>query len=121
MTVQMIADELQIGNGWIFHQDSAPSHNALIVLEFLAHNSVTATDHPSYSLDLAPCNFVISKVQLVLHGRNLRVVAMITAELITLLKGLKEDDFQGCFNRRKLRWDKCIACEGDKNDVPNDT
>jgi hypothetical protein len=39
-----------------------------------------------------------------------------------LLKALKEDDFQGCFNQWKWRWDKCIASEGkyfegDKNDV----
>jgi hypothetical protein len=39
----------------------------------------------------------------------------------TLLEGLKEDDFQGCFNQWKRRWDKCIASEGDKNDVPDNT
>jgi hypothetical protein len=38
-----------------------------------------------------------------------------------LLKGLKEDDFQGCFNQWKRRWDKCIASERDKNDVPDNT
>jgi hypothetical protein len=37
----------------------------------------------------------------------------------TLLKGLKEDDFQGSFNQWKWRWDKCITSEGDKNDVPD--
>jgi hypothetical protein len=40
-----------------------------------------------------------------------------------LLKGLKEDDFQECFNQWKRKWDKCIMSEmdyfeGDKNDVP---
>jgi hypothetical protein len=44
-------------------------------------------------------------------------MATITAESATLLKGLNEDDFQGCFNQWKRRWDKCIASEGDKNDV----
>jgi hypothetical protein len=48
---------------------------------------------------------------------------MITANS-TLLKDLKEDDFQGRFNQWKRRWDKCIASEGeyfegDKNGVPN--
>jgi hypothetical protein len=52
-------------------------------------------------------------------------VAMITAES-TLLKGLKEDYIQGCFNQWKRRWDKCTASEGDcfegnKNDVPDTT
>jgi hypothetical protein len=48
-------------------------------------------------------------------------VAIIIAESTTLLKGLKEDEFQGCFNQSKQRWDKCIASEGDKNDVPDNT
>jgi hypothetical protein len=48
-------------------------------------------------------------------------VAMITAESTTLLKGLKEDDFQGCFNQWKRRWEKCIVFEGDKNDVLDNT
>jgi hypothetical protein len=42
-----------------------------------------------------------AKCKLVLHGQNLGDVATITAESITLLKGLKEDDFQGCFNQWK--------------------
>jgi hypothetical protein len=40
-------------------------------------------------------------------------VATIAAESTTLFKGLKEDDFQGCFNQWKWRWDKCIASEGE--------
>jgi hypothetical protein len=53
------------------------------------------------------------------HHRHLGDVAMITAKSTTLLKGMKEDDFQGCFNQWKQRWDKCLASEGDKNDVPD--
>jgi hypothetical protein len=84
-------------------------------------------DHPPYSPDLAPCNlFLFPKCKLVLHGRHLGDVATITAESTTSLKGLKEDDFQGCFNQWKQRWDKGIVSEGeyfegDKNDVPNNT
>jgi hypothetical protein len=36
-----------------------------------------------------------------------------------LLKGLKEDNFQGCFNQWKQRRDKCVASEGDKSEVPD--
>jgi hypothetical protein len=62
--------------------------------------------------------FLFPKCKLVLCGRHLGNMATITAELTKLLKGLKEDDFQGCFNQWKWRWDKCIASEGDTNDVP---
>jgi hypothetical protein len=106
-------------NGWIRHQDNAPSHNALIVHEFFARDSITVMDHPPYSPDLAPCDFFLfPKCQLVPHGRHLGDMATITAKSTTLLKGLKEDDFQGCFNKWKRRRDKYTAPEGDKNDVP---
>jgi hypothetical protein len=92
----------------------------LIVREFLVRNSITVMDHPPYLPDLAPCYFFLfPKCKLVLRGQHLGDVAMITAELTTLLKGLKEDDFQGCFNQWKQRWDKCVASEGNKNDVPD--
>jgi hypothetical protein len=60
------------------------------------------------------------------HQRHLGDVATITAKSTTLLKSLKEDDFQECFNQWTQRWDKCIASEGeyfegDKNDVPDNT
>jgi hypothetical protein len=79
-------------------------------------------DHPPYSPDIAPCDFFFfPECKLVLHGRHLGDVATITATSTTLLEGFKEDNFQGCFNEWKQRWDKCIASEGDKNDVPNNT
>ena len=40
----------------------APSHNALIIREFLAKNNITVMDQP-YSPDLAPCDFFVSKTQ----------------------------------------------------------
>jgi hypothetical protein len=51
-------------------------------------------------------------------------VVTVAAESTTLLKGLKEDDFQGCFDQWKQTWDKSIApegeyFEGDKNHVPD--
>jgi hypothetical protein len=87
--------------------------------------SFWCTIQSPYLPDLAPCNFFLfPKCKLVLHGQHLCYMASITAELTTLLKGLKEGYFQGCFNKWKRRWDKCIASkgeyfEGDKNDILN--
>jgi len=48
----------------IFHHDNAPAHVALRFCEFLAINSITKMDHPSYSPDLAPCDFLaLSKIK----------------------------------------------------------
>jgi len=36
-----------------------PTHSALIVREFLARNFITVLEHPPYSPDLAPCDFLL--------------------------------------------------------------
>jgi hypothetical protein len=114
--VHRVRPDLQGDNGWILHQDNAPSHTALIVCEFLACNLITVMDHPPYSPNLAPCDFFFfPKCKLVLCGRHLGDMATITAESTMLLKGLKEEDFQECFNQQKRRWAKCLAPEGDKS------
>jgi histone-lysine N-methyltransferase SETMAR len=40
--------------------DNAPLYSAFIVREFFAKNDIiTMVDHPSYSPDLAPCDFFV--------------------------------------------------------------
>ena len=70
--VRRVRSELWEGRRWILHHDNAPVHSALIVCEFLVHNSITVLEHPPYSLDLAPCDFFLfPKFKLVLQGRHL--------------------------------------------------
>jgi histone-lysine N-methyltransferase SETMAR len=58
-------------NGWILHQDTAPAHNALSVKQFLANHNITVLEHPSYSPDLAPCDFYLfPKIKSMLIGTN---------------------------------------------------
>jgi len=91
--------------------------------EFLARNSITVLEHHPYLPDLAPCNFFLfPKCKLVLRGQHLGDVTTIKSEITSLLKGLSEEEFQGCFQRWKRRWDKCIVSnreyfEGDHIEV----
>jgi hypothetical protein len=39
------------------HNDNAPAHSTAIVQAFLAKRHFTQVCQPSYSLDLAPCDF----------------------------------------------------------------
>jgi hypothetical protein len=41
---------------WILH-DIAPAHDALRVHKFVAKKSITKLNHPSYSPDMAPCDY----------------------------------------------------------------
>jgi hypothetical protein len=55
--VRRVWPELLAEENRILHHDSAPLHSALIVPEFFVKNKMITTDHPSYSPDLAPCDF----------------------------------------------------------------
>jgi len=71
-------------------------------------------EHPPYLLDLAPCDFFLfPKCKLVLQGRHFGDVTTIKSETTSLLKGLREEEFKGCFQQWKRRWDKCIVSNGE--------
>ena len=44
----------------IIHHDNALAHRSFKVSQFLAENNMTVVPHPSYSPDLAPCDFYSS-------------------------------------------------------------
>jgi len=98
--VRRVRPEFWEGRRWILHHDNAPAHSALIVCEFLAQNFITALEHPPYSPDLAPCDFFLfPKCKLVLRGWHLGDVMKIKSETTLMLKGLREEEFQGCFQQ----------------------
>jgi hypothetical protein len=45
-------------NNWFLLLDNAPAHRTGLVEDFLAKNNVTTLEHPPYSLDLAPADFL---------------------------------------------------------------
>ena len=49
--------ELFAKNSWIYHNDNAPAHRTLSVMEFLATKQITVLEHPAYSPDLASSDF----------------------------------------------------------------
>ena len=40
-------------------------------------------------------------------------VTTIESETTSLLKGLREEEFQECFQQWKRRWDRCIVSNGE--------
>jgi histone-lysine N-methyltransferase SETMAR len=83
---------------WILHHNNAPAHDALRVREFLTNKSITKMDHPSYSSDLAPCDFwLFPKLKNALKGQRFADISDIQSNVTTLLRGSPENDFQDCF------------------------
>ena len=54
---------------WHFHQDNAPVHNSILVIDYFTKMGIKTVTHPPYSLDLTPCDFwLFSKLQEKLRG-----------------------------------------------------
>jgi len=96
---------------WILHHDIAPAHDALRVRKFLAKNSITKTEPPPYSPDLALCDFwLFPKLKNTLKRQRLADLSDIQHNVKTLLRGISENDFQDSF-RQCHRLMKCTASQ----------
>ena len=49
--------ELFNSGQWHFHQDNAPVHNSILIIDYLTKIGIKTVPHPPYSPDLAPCDF----------------------------------------------------------------
>jgi len=50
---------------------------------------------------------------MVMRGQHWDDVETIKRETTRQLKSLTSEDFEGCFEQWKRRWDKCITIDGD--------
>jgi hypothetical protein len=65
---------------------------------------------PPYLPDLAPCDFwLFWKLENALKGERFADIPDIQRTVITLLRGIPENDFQDCFRQGQHRLTKCIA------------
>jgi hypothetical protein len=97
---------------WILHHDNAPAHVA--AREFLPKKSIMKLDHPPYSPDLAPCDFLIfPKLKTALKGHRFSDISDIQGHATTILQSIPEEEFQKCFKQCKHRLTKCIGAQGD--------
>ena len=81
------------GNWFLLH-DNAPSHKATIVKQFLAQRKVTVLEHPPYSPDLAPADYVLfPKVKSHLKGCPFDSISDIEKAVTSTLNTIAKDDF----------------------------
>lgn len=93
----------------MLHNDNAPCHTSFITRDFLAKNSIIVVLHPSYSLDLAPCDMgLLPKLKIRLNGRRCESIKEIQTVSQAVLDAFTENNFQKIFRQWKKRWDRCI-------------
>ena len=106
--------ELFANNSWILHQDNAPTHTALSVREFLATKQITVLEHPAYSLDLGPTDFILfPKIKEILKGRHFDDIDDIRSNTMAALKAIPQNQFQNCFEVWTRSWHRCVASQGE--------
>jgi len=87
-------------NGFILHHDNAPCHTSLLVRQFLSNKNITVCSHPTYSADLAPCEFwLFPKVKTTMKGKCFELIQDIETATTAQLKSLTKEDFQNCFRK----------------------
>ena len=60
----------KLADGFILHHDNAPCHTSLLVRQFLSNKNITVCPHPTYSPNLALCDFwLFPKVKVTMKGK----------------------------------------------------
>jgi hypothetical protein len=73
-----------------------PAHTALSVREFLASKQITMLEHPPYSLDLAPSDFLLFLKIKARKGKHFDDIDDIRSNTTAALKAIPQNQFQNC-------------------------
>lgn len=106
--------ELWAENSWILHHDNAPSHNAIIIRNFLTKNATNTIQQPPNSPDLAPCDFFLfNRVKKPLRGTRFSSREEVMEKSQEALMDIPKTEYKKCFEDWIKRWHKCVAVDGD--------
>ena len=81
---------------WHFHQDNTPVHNFILITDYLTKMGIKTVPQPSYSPDLAPCDFwLFSK----LTGCRYETIEEMKVAVTKVIDILTQEDFHGAFQK----------------------
>jgi histone-lysine N-methyltransferase SETMAR len=82
-------------------------------MEILASKQITVLEHPPYSPDLAPNDFLLFlKIKKMLKGRHIVDTDDIRSNRTAALKALPQNHFENCFEGWTRHWHRCTASQG---------
>ena len=79
---------------WHFHQDNAPVHNSILVIDYLTKMGIKTVPQPPYSPDLAPCDFWLFPK---LRGCRYETIEEMKEAVTKVIDTLTQEDFDGAF------------------------
>ncbi|GBN27336.1 hypothetical protein AVEN_21559-1 [Araneus ventricosus] len=112
--IRRVRPQLYQSGQWKLLHDNACPHTAIRVRHFLARRKVTVLEHPLYSPDLAPADFLLfPHPRGVLKGLRFSDIAQIHQRVTTVLRAILKEEFADSFQQRYNRCQKCIVANGD--------
>ena len=81
---------------WHFHQDNAPVHNSILVLDYLTKMGIKTVPQPPYSPDLAPCDFCLFPK---LRGCRYERIDEMKETVTKVIDTHTQEDFHGAFQK----------------------
>jgi [histone H3]-lysine36 N-dimethyltransferase SETMAR len=99
--------------GMLLHHDNVSSHQSIKTREFFELKSIKTLPHPSYSPDLAPCDFFLFPlIKKDMRGTRFSSPEDAVEAYIELIEALDKNQWSSCFEKWFQRMDKCIEAKG---------
>ena len=85
---------------WHSHQDNAPVHNSILVIDYLIKIGFKTVPHPPYSSDLAPSDFwLFPKLKEKLRGCRYETIEEMKEAVTKVIDTLTQEGFHGAFQK----------------------
>lgn len=98
--VRKTRPEMWKSDDWSLHHDNAPAHTSLSVQQFLTKNNMAIVPHPSYSPNLAPCDFFLfPRIKHDLKGKHFVNIDEVKPKSLEALNRICTEEFQKCFQQ----------------------
>ncbi|KAJ4435152.1 hypothetical protein ANN_23728 [Periplaneta americana] len=112
--IRRVRHELHKTGKWMLLHDNAPAHCAICVRQFLAQQMVNVLEHPPYSADLDPAEFVLfPRLKAAMKGERYADVNAIKDRVTTVLRSIPHEAFADSFQKLYERCQKCVVAGGD--------
>jgi len=97
---------------WL-HIDNARPHRARKTASKLKELGLTATPHPAYSPDLAPCDFwLFGRIKGSLEGREFQSLSELETAILSELAAIPKGEFVRVYNRWVCLLEQCLTNGG---------
>ena len=81
---------------WHFHQDNAPVHNTILVIDYLTKMGIKTVPQPPYSRDITPCDLWLFPQ---LRGCRYETIEEMKEAVTKVIDTLTQEDFHGALQK----------------------